>query len=493
MSGEYKGFRIWNLEFQVMTPGASNVVDDGNGRMHNSVTNAIYWDETDDGLRSHLLDFLNPMIDSSTNGVGWELDEKAYNKFYNIVQNNDPAYSAFITRNPNIWDAKSNPTGDKTIKLAPTEYVRVMCFKHILGYRAMIGLGLYAMDTFNRITQFISNTSYSIKLDPGFNKYHVYRNDPLTESFSSYSNGYSIGGLFMSMIPPENNSDIPSGMWNLEQNVYDEAFFVPTMSQIVPMIHATHNATNNSSYSTTYYTGCSWLKRGTSTQYSSSNAGMLNDTNCKLSLMLDSKATIWLSYKYESDQNTKYINPMIILGPIYKKKIYADDTLCTKNLGILCACMCGNSNQGYSTSHSANTLYNSAWCAGSSYYNYYPGSAPEDSFGSAMRIVGSFTSDASETLGYKPYTAYPACPSTVFTNFRYAKAAYTERGLIDEEVFRWINSSGLIKGQTYNDNQWIYLGSSYNFYAEDTYGNDRRYLYPSMRWDGEFNGTKTFA
>ena len=33
MSGEYKGFRICNLEFQVMTPGAANVVDDGNGSL----------------------------------------------------------------------------------------------------------------------------------------------------------------------------------------------------------------------------------------------------------------------------------------------------------------------------------------------------------------------------------------------------------------------------------------------------------------------------
>ena len=155
--------------------------------------------------------------------------------------------------------------------------------------------------------------------------------------------------------------------------------------------------------------------------------------------------------------------------------------------------MCGNSNQGYSTSHSANTLYNSAWCTGTSYYDYYTGMASYDTNASAMRIVGSLTSDASDTLGYKPYTAYPACPSTVFTNFRYAKAAYTERGLIDEEVFRWISSEGLVKGQTYNDNQWIYLGSDYNFYAEDTYNGSRRYLYPSMRWDGEFNGTKTFA
>lgn len=496
MSGEYKGFRIWNLEFQVMTPGASNVVDDGNGRMHNSVTNAIYWDETDDGLRSHLLDFLDPMIDSNDNGVGWELDDEVYTKLYNIVQQADPAYENFTSRNSNIYEAKNNPSGDKTIKLVPTEYVRVMCFKHELGYRAMIGISLYGMDTFNKITQYCASNSYYENTDPGFNKYHVYRNDPLTESFGSYTTGFSIGGLFMAMIPPENNSDIPSGTWYLEQNVYDEAFFTPTMSQIVPIIHSTHGWNNNTSHSSNSfsYSGSCWLKRGTSTSYTAGkNAGMLNGTNCKLSLMLDEKATIWLSYKYESDQNTKYINPMIILGPIYKKKIYSDDTLCTRNLGILCTYMCGNSNQGHSTNHSANTLYNSAWCTGSSYYNYYPGVASDDTYATAMRIVGSLNSDASDTLGYKPYTAYPACPSTVYTNFRYAKAGYTERGLIDEETFRWVKPDGLVKGQTYNDNQWIYLGSSYNFYAEDGTGSSKSSLYPSIKWDGQFNGTKTFA
>ena len=497
MSGEYKGFRIWNLEFQVMTPGASNVVDDGNGRMHNSVTNAIYWDETDDGLRSHLLDFLDPMIDSSTNGEGWELDDEVYTKLYEIVTSQDPdiqsAYSSFISRNSNIYEAKNNLSGDKTIKLAPTEYVRVMCFRHTLGYRAMIGLSLYAMDTFNKITQFVSSTSYSTKLDPGFNKYHVYRNDP-NASLSGSHHGLSIGGLFMSMIPPENNSDIPSGIWNLEQLVYDEAFFIPTMSQIVPMIHSSHFASDNTANnSTSSYRGCSWLKRGTSTAYSAGqNAGMLNGTNCKLSLMLDSKANICISYKYISDQNTKYINPMIWLGPLYKKKIYNDDTLCTRNLGVLCASITGNSGQGYTSQSQLSESYNSAWCTGTSYYNYYYNTY-SDTSADAKRIVGSFSSNASLTNGYLIYTAYPACPSTVYTNFRYAKAAYTERGLIDEEVFRWINSSGLIKGQTYNDNQWIYLGSDYTPYAEDTYGNDRRYLYPSMRWDGEFNGTKTFA
>ena len=441
MSGEYKGFRIWNLEFQVMTPGASNVVNDGNGRMHNSVTNAIYWDETDDGLRSHLLDFLNPMIDSNINGVGWSIDEEAYNKFYNIVTENDPAYSAFITRNSNIWDAKNNPTGDKTIKLAPTEYVRVICFKHTLGYRAMIGLSLYAMDTFNKITQFINNTRYSTKLDPGFNKYHVYRNDPNT-SFSGSIRGLSIGGLFMSMIPPDNDSNIPSGMWNLEQNVYDEAFFIPTMSQIVPMIHSSHFADSDTLSSYSYYRGCSWLKRGNSTQYNANNAGMLDGTNCKLSLILDSKANICLSYKYVSDQNTKYVNPMIWLGPLYKKKIYNDDTLCTKNLGVMCASITGNSGQGYTNKSQIGESYNSAWCTGTSYNNYYTNNY-YDTSADAKLIVGSFSSDASETLGYKLYTAYPACPSTVYTNFRYAKAAYTERGLIDEEVFRWISCARL--------------------------------------------------
>jgi len=488
MSGEYKGFRIWNLEFQVMEPGASGIVDDGNGRMHNSSTNAVYWDETDDGLRSHLLDFLAPMY-NGTNGVGWELDDEVYTRLYNIVDNNDPAYSNFISRNQDIYDAKNNPSGDKTIKLAPTEYARVMCFKHELGYRAMIGLSLYAMDTSNKITQFIDKTGYTVKLDPGFNKYHVYRNDPSKTSFSGNTQGFSIGGLFMSMIPPENESDTPANIWHLEENVYDEKFFVPEMTQVVPMIHAAHTVSSNTTVSyQTYYSGCSWLKRGTSTQAGNSNSGMLNGTNCKLSLMLDEKANIWLSYKYVSDQNTKYVNPMIILGPIYKKKIYSDDTLCTRKFGVLCQAITGN----YHSNGFPDGMYNSAWCTGSSSYEYYNNLAYNHS-DSAMHLVGTFSSDGSTTNAYNIYTAYPACPSTIYTNFRYAKAAYTERGLIDEEVFRWVSSDGLVKGQTYNDNKWIYLGSSYNFYAEDTYNGTRTYLYPSMRWDGEFNGTKTFA
>lgn len=502
MSGEYKGFRIWNLEFQATSSTGQNVVDDGNGRIHNSATDAIYWTESDDGLRSHLLDFLNPMIDSNVNGVGWGLDEDEYNKYYNIVLNNDPAYSEFIARNPSVWDAKSNPTGDKTIKLVPTSFVRVMCFKHTSGYKLMIGLSLYAMAADNRITSYTENTSYSKKIDPGFNGKHIYSNDP----DAGNSNGYpAIGGLFVAMIPPPAENE-QQDEWHLETSILDEAFFPPTMTQIAPMIHSNYisgNGHNN------YYCS-SWLKLGSGSSCTAHNAGnnsgVAAGTNMKLSLMLDTKANVCISYKYTAATNTTSLNPMIFIGPIYKKKIYNNDTLCTKNLGIICVGICGNKLSS-GTDSNISAYNNAAWLGAysSSYYTYFTGTdygaspisnstLPDEA---AWFLVGSFNANASSFVRRMIYSSFPAVDSNIYMNFRYAKAAYTDLGLIDEDVFRWSKAEGLVRGQTYNDKQWVFIGSYNNRspMAQNSYGttSDWNWLYLSIKWDGEFNDTKTFA
>jgi len=501
---EYKGFRIWNLEFQAMQVGQTNVqremdtstgggaegggADSGGGgatssytgRLINTSTNARYWECTDSGLKSHLYDFLEPMVELSSNGVGWQLDTDTYSRLYNIVTSRNPSYAEFINRNMNIYDATNNPTGDKTIKLVPSEYVRVMCFKHSSGYKAMIGLSLYAMDGDDTLTSFVYNTSYSRAIDPGFLHDHI-----LNHKMNGYSSDDSLsvtGGLFISMIPPKESGEVQDD-WNLEYSMQDSNFYAPTMTPIVPFMHSFIESYNSSYHSN--YRASSWLRVGTSTNYDAgNNSGVLAGTNMKLSLLLDTKGNIGISYKYTASTNTTSLNPIIIMGPLYKKKLFANDSLCTSKLGVI---QFGKRDLDVSTGNSS--YYNAAWvaCYNNYYYNYFTGDSPY-----GWDYLSSFSSDASSFNNYYIYTAYPAVDSSVHLNYRNAKAGYTAVGLIDEEVIRWNASDGLVKGQTYNNGEWIYMGNEYSAYAQDGITTSRL-LYPSIKWDIQYNDTSTFA
>lgn len=502
---EYKGFRIWNLDFQAMNSSTSGVEyetvsqdpnSERTGRMSVPSTGAKYWTEDDKGLARHLEDYLRPMWDTNnpewTNGVGWSLDVDLYNHLRELVVGSDSVYDSFRTRNTNIYSS-TNTSGEKTVKLVPTSFTRAMFFKHTSGYRVMIGLSLYAMDGDDILSSFSDSIAdgypnRSTKVDPGFNSNHIYAHAKLSSVISS-SQAHSVtGGLFMAMIPPANINEVQDE-FHPEYSIKDEAFFAPTMTKIVTFIHSyayPSYYSGNSYYS--YYNGCSWLKTGTSTEYNSTTSGVIVGTNMKLSLLLDSKANVGLSYKYTYNTGTTSLSPIIFLGPFYKKKLYSNDTLCTRNLATFCRNIIGQF-----TNNSLINLYNKAWCSYSSnagsYGNYFYGTTTGSS---QCYVVGGFNNDASNFTYQSVYTAYPACSSSVYTNYRYAKAGYTPAGLIDEDVIRWSGSDGLVMGQTYNDGQWIFLGNDTSLYAQDG-TTSSVVLYPSIRWDAAFNGTKTFA
>lgn len=493
---DYKGFRIFNLDFQAMTKDTTNVseqLDDQlnpdslNGRLLNSNTSARYWTEDDKGLAAHLEDFLAPMIELTSNGVGWCLDTDLYRRL-NSLDGDDPAFYEFKNRNPLLYTPETT-SGAKTIKLVPTTYTRVMCFKHTSGYKLMVGLSLYAMDGYEQFEKYTSSSGsyYSYRTDPGFLVRHEYG------AYKSYNSNYSAyplkGGFFFSMIPP---ADVGSTQddWHLEYSIRDEKFYSPTMTSVIHMMHSGYTTYNsNNADRNCFLPGTSWLHTGTSTLCTNSNSGILVGTNMKLSLMLDSTGIVGISYKYTSGSNTTYLNPMMFIGPMYKKKIWSNDTLSTKYLGAFLIRSEFPSNS--STSNSYYIYRNSAWYSASAYgssTSYYSGYYINTSYSTMI----SFNSSASDFSAYSIYTAYPAVSSSVETNYRYAKAGYTTRGLLNEEVFRWTGSNGLVSGQTYNDGDWIFLGTLVSLTAEDGTTSSAT-LYPNLKWDGEFNGTKTFA
>lgn len=512
MSGEtYKGFRIFNLEFQAMQLGQSNVVmydslssggegEEGGGsgstsinyetagKIINTSTNAVYWTCDDAGLRSHLLEYLQPMTDQSLNGVGWELDDATYSRLRSIVTTSDPSaqsmFATFINNNSDIYDSISNQTGDKTIKLVPTSNVRVMCFRHTYtGYKAMIGLSLYAMDGDNYVTTFQYNANYGKAIEPGFRSsnivnYIIYNTEHNSGTFDG-----AIGGLFIAMIPPANPSEEQDD-WKLEYSIQDANFYSPTMTKVQPFMYTKHYpyTSSNSNFS-----GASWLKSSTAAncaRYNAGkNAGVPVGTNMKLSLLLDIKGNIGLSYKYTASTYTQSLTPLVIMGPLYKKKLFANDTLCTSKLGVI------KSGFREMTSNDWGYALNAAWVGSynGSYLNYFYGSG-----NSGWDYLSSFSADGSSFNNYSVFTAYPAVDSSVHLNYRNAKAGYTTSGLIDEEVIRWNAPDGLVRGQTYNNGEWAYLGTDYTLYAQNGTTSES-YLYPSIKWDAQYNGTKTFA
>lgn len=485
MSTDYKGFRIWNLEFQAMAEGADGVtkeLDDSSnptGRLLSS--DSRYYTEDDIGLACHLRDFLDPMTESSKNGVGWSLDTELYSYLYNLVQSGDETYTTFINDNHNIYDPALNPTGETTVKLAKTRYVRAMFFKHTLGYKAMIGLSLYAMDAGSYLSSY-RETNYSTKIDPGFNRNHIFRAAVAGDS----SRTPSFGGLFISVIPPGNPSD-PDYRFYAEKDVTDSGFFPPTATPVVPMMHTF--CYTGSSTTQSHYRGCSWLKLGTSTAYNAgNNSGVIAGTNMKLSLLLDSRGSVGVSYKYTATSNTTYLNPLILIGPLYKEKVYPNDSLSTSKLCIVTRNIRNNYNTGNYTS-----FYNSAWLSSdsSTYYRGFYSAYYSD----GAYYIYSFSTDASSIRSDSVYTAYPALNSGVYLSYRYAKSGYTPVGFIDNDMLVWTNNSGLVPGQLYNDGQWCFIGSdAIDFIpANDSTGSTTYTLHPSIRWDGAFNGTKTFS
>lgn len=466
-----------------MAEGAAGVTkeldssDNPTGRLLSS--DSKYYTEDDIGLACHLRDFLHPMTDQSENGVGWSLDNELYSHLYSVVQSGDETYTTFINDNQNIYDSTLNPNGETTVKLAKTSYVRAMFFKHTLGYKAMIGLSLYAMDASSILSSFYENAR-STKVDLGFNINHIFRSAPSNSSYTP-----SHGGMFVSIIPPGSKTD-PEYRFYAEKDITDSGFFPPTATPVVPMMHTYfYRATGENSYY-----GCSWLKLGTSTTYNAGNtAGVIAGTNMKLSLLLDSKGCVGLSYKYTATSNTTYLNPLIIIGPLYKEKISVSDSLSTSKLCILTR----NIKTNYSPGNSGIYSYkNAAWLSYDDSYrsNFYTG------YRSDPNYIFSFSSNASYIRADSVYTAYPALDSGVYLSYRYAKSGYTTVGFIDNDMLVWTDNSGLVPGQLYNDGQWCYIGSTnIDFISanNNTSSSTTDYLYPSIRWDSAFNGTKTFS
>ena len=209
----------------------------------------------------------------------------------------------------------------------------------------------------------------------------------------------------------------------------------------------------------------------------------------KLSLLLDSKGCIGLSYKYTASSNTLSLNPMILVGPLYKSKVSESDTLCTSKLGVSLR------NIWLNPYGNSSSFQNSAWLSfKGGYYNsvYFTNNT---NYSSALF---GFSENASSIIFKNVYTAYPALDSGVYLNYRYAKSGYTQVGFIDEDIFRWTRQDGLAEGQTYSNGEWCYIGNgefpgyltAYNNYNNS---GSSDYLYPSIRWDSAANGSKTFV
>lgn len=303
-------------------------------------------------------------------------------------------------------------------------------------------------------------------------------------NYGDSTNYSTVGGFMLSMIPPANEGDTQDD-WHPEFSIRSENFYQPTSFPIVSMMDSYCSGSSNNNEDR--YNCASWIRIGTSTAYNGgTNAGVLVGTNMKTFILADTKGNVGLGYRYTASTNTLEINPIIFIGPIYRKKLYEEDTLPQRFLGSWSYATLGSGNDYTSANGSGRKC---AWCiaTGSSYYTL-----GGDYTSSSWKRLNCVTRTNADSTWYQVYTAYPALPSDVYTNYRYSKAMYTTLGLIDEEVLRASSPNGLIPGQTFNDGQWCFMNSSYTFTIQDG-TTESSLLSLSIRWDGQFNGTETFS
>jgi hypothetical protein len=485
---EYKGFRIWNVNFQALEATTSGVTieyeNDGTtptGRLLKNGAFAGYYPNTQNvdgeslalGVKASLEDTCAPLIDPDVNGVGWSLDTDLYTRLNNLEAS---AYSQFKEKNPLLWtpDTPTLSNGNsapKCVRIIPCKYVYAMFFKHTTGHKLMVMLNYAGMHTN------LSSYQDNYKLDAGFLRNHIHLS--VMNRNSSYAGYSAVGGFILSMMPPSNED------WHPEYSIRDELFYPVSSFHIVSQFSSGIYFSYGSS--TPAWKCASWLRVGTdtSTGGSSSTAGILVGTSLKTSILADSKGNIGIGYFYRASSNTMRMNPLMFIGPFYTTMLNSNDTTPHRFLASF-----GNSLNRYAMEASGSPSYsmnawqsnsNSSYCVDVSYNN--------------TNYLSFMKSDGDSNY-VRAYTAYPAVPSTVYSTYRYSKAAYTIYGLLDSDVLRFVNPDGIISGQTYNDGQWCFIASVASMYASlvaEDGTTASEHLYPVIRWDTEFNGTDTFC
>lgn len=487
---EYKGFRIWNVNFQALEATTSGVTieyeNDGTtptGRLLMNGAFAGYYPNTQDvdgeslalGVKASLEDTCAPLVDADVNGVGWSLDTDLYTRLNSLEAS---AYPLFKEKNPLLWtpDTPTLSNGNsapKSVRIIPCSYVYAMFFKHTTGHKLMVMLNYAGMHT--NLSLYQDN----YKLDAGFLRNHIHYATITRNSTASNHGSSAVGGFILSMMPPSNED------WHPEYQIRDELFYPVSSFHIVSQFSAGFAYSYGSS--TPSWKCASWLRVGTNTTNNgtTSTAGVLVGTALKTSILADSKGNIGIGYRYKASSNTTNMNPLMFIGPFYTTMLNSNNIAPHRFLASF-----GNSLNRYAYEYYSHINYSmSAWqsydhdsyCNNSS-YNY-------------TSYLHYMTSDGGS--GYTTvYTAYPAISSEVYSTYRYSKAAYTTSGLLDSEVLRFVNSDGILSGQIYNDGQWCFIPSiaseTVSLVAQDG-TTSSEYLYPVIRWDTEFNGTDTFC
>ena len=524
MANEYKGFIIFNtrlthyavdqssleaahihvgLEADDVTPNGWLYGDDDSivGFYPNTVTvnksttpptitrgNAL---DLAPGVRAMLETACEKMVSQSDNGCGWELDVDLYN-YLNNIDGTDPVYHQFRVNNPMLWTEEGdkipstradmiNSDGTltpipqagwdapKAVKLVPCKYVYAMFFRNVnTGYKLMIALNYLGMHSY--YADYTSSCGYS---DAGWLYNHVH------SSFGTGNINYTkVGGFMLSMIPPVEQGRT-QGRFHPEWSIRSENFYDPTMFPIVGQFapNAYYNATNGSNSNSSernalFFGGASLVRCGTVENVYEFNYPLREDKGCKygtssrISLLVDTKGNVGISSFHNYTYNS---NPMVFIGPLYKKKLYDYDTLPQRYLCSI-SYSCARSSTTSTTDCSSYWGY-SAWYSNSTFNGC---------------LSTNITSG--NPAWYTIYAAYPAVSTDVYTNYRYSKALYTSIGLIDEDVFRSSRTDGLIRGQTFNDGDWCYFTGP----SAESGTTSSNLIYMSMRWNKDENGHETF-
>ena len=442
------GFRLWLNDFVV---GASDIssetgkVDNGNGTYSYTHDNL--------GVQACLLDLCDALMTKSGNGLGWELNTDLCPDGKPILLKDTINAYALFFRNDEIEPDPDINYGDNTP-----------------GRNLMIVLPL---------------TGYN-STHPSYINYSSYLNKPFlrTQLCDNYNRNIGCNDICFGLTYTLND------IWDITKSIQDEGFYPVNSS---PIMFLSSNYLTSTSYIQYPYTYVSLINYGTKdTSYTDSTAkanGPVPGSKCRYFILANEFGDIGIGASYKDKRPY-----MAFAGNFYNKKFDINDNLPTAKGGYFWA---------NHTDYGANILWyygsNATTIASYSSADVYTKFQDFNINGKWINAYNNANPDAITNNYRNMYITNPSLRKYT-AQYKTAHQIITNMGFLDKEKLRAIDRAGASIGQTYNSRNWCFIslpdgniGESYSpmrvYSSNDssvaTYG-------VLIRWDGQYNGNKTF-
>ncbi len=447
------GFRLWLNDFVV---GASNIssetgkVDNGNGTYSYTHDNL--------GVQACLLDLCDALMTKSGNGLGWELNTDLCPDGKPILLKDTINAYALFFRNDEIESDPDINYGGNTP-----------------GRNLMIVLPLTGYNSTH--PSYINSESY---LNKPFLRTHLC-------DYTSGS-GYSSETLLLNDICFSLTYTL-NDVWDTNNSIQDENFYPNNSSPIMFLASNYNSSKYYYSYPKNNVSLINYGTTDTSITSSTANAnGPVPGSKCRYFILANEFGDIGIGASYKDKRPY-----MAFAGNFYNKKFDPNDNLPTAKGGYFWANHASDdpSVLWYYGSNATTTALYTSYDVYTKFQDFYID-------GKWLNYYDKSASNA--TTNYRNmYIANPSLRKYT-AQYKTAHQIITNMGFLDKEKLRAIDRTGASIGQTYNSKNWCFISLPYgnidesyspmrvyssNDAAVDTYG-------VLIRWDGQYNGNKTF-